>query len=1066
MKKRDFQKGAISVFLTIILVPSIVMSSIFVDLSRVKLAKGVATSSADLALNSLMSYYDTDLKDFYGMVASCQTIEQFYEESEQYFLNALYSQGLSSDDIDSLLALFNSYVKAGDVNDLLQMDVQISNDTKIVSAVDGASLGESSVLIKDQIVEFMKYRAPIEITTGIIERLKQNDAANVFSDADKNEELVESKKEYANKEAELLEAAFYTYKALKQYQNLHATLIEIKNISSKLETYRGLYKEINSYMVSNLVNTSGLTVFKRPTYSLTAYSSSYSYTSSSVYSRKVTEEDEEGNKTTYYYIDGDDMEDIFEDVQDAIDDFNSKKNAVVTALGDLKNQTTGQTDSHANAIQWWVRANKAINNGSNSPIAKFKTSAQKMLKMYDKLLAAEDCDEGNNLPADWKQTCTDLKNQVSRLQSKYLTSGKVDNSDNYLKAVNKLENISSGNISKINANNLYLSNGKSIPATISEISTTLTGYVDKLDGYIEALDLAIDGGGWFSDYKSLDTLKTLVKEYNTAFGNWKSEADTLKNPSDGGTTLGESDWKEINGLETGAKDDGSFTDGKDRLIDIKEDDVTKLKTRLSNIRQQFKDLRDAIKDVKYCGKKIYETSSYDTIFNAAKGKISDIPLKNGEITTKANSIFNSEFKPSPTAKLFTVNESSDYNPDLTVSKPTLFDWMEQKFKDEKVAEDNLKEKKKDQQDKKDKTKNNETDKDKEAERRTSKTSTTNIYGGSYVGSEFPSGLDNQSSYALGKSFIETFGSFVDILLGDTNLSSIRDTVFSAEYVMDMFSHNTYENEGKYHLYREKNPDASPPTKQHLSVEGWDNPDKTFRDNKTLTNMLINADNNVANGAEVEYILYGDTNKKSVGAAYADIFTIRYLLNTISGFQNFWSGDDPTAYAIEILAQGVATATSGIIPAPLTKTVEILLLAVLETGNDLNRLSNGTPVELYKKGEDWVFSLGTDEPPDKSCENGLFYSDYLYLFLFMGFQTSSASEMYLRVGDLMQANLRKYTGSEGYSLKNSQIYFKVNATIRVKPLMLALPFSKNGFSNNPSDKNEWCTFTISETRGYS
>ena len=104
MKKRDFQKGAVSVFLVIILIPCIVISGIFVDLSRVKLSQGVATSSADLALNSLMANYDKDLSEFYGLMGSCQNIEDFYEESAQFFLQALYSQGLSADDAESLMA--------------------------------------------------------------------------------------------------------------------------------------------------------------------------------------------------------------------------------------------------------------------------------------------------------------------------------------------------------------------------------------------------------------------------------------------------------------------------------------------------------------------------------------------------------------------------------------------------------------------------------------------------------------------------------------------------------------------------------------------------------------------------------------------------------------------------------------------------------------------------------------------------------------------------------------------------------------------------------------------------
>ena len=103
MKKRKARKqgtrGAVSVFLAIILVPCIIISSIFVDVGRVQLSRTVAESSADLAMNALLTNYDADLKEWYGMIASCQTIEAFYEASANFFLRTLKSQGLSDDEI-------------------------------------------------------------------------------------------------------------------------------------------------------------------------------------------------------------------------------------------------------------------------------------------------------------------------------------------------------------------------------------------------------------------------------------------------------------------------------------------------------------------------------------------------------------------------------------------------------------------------------------------------------------------------------------------------------------------------------------------------------------------------------------------------------------------------------------------------------------------------------------------------------------------------------------------------------------------------------------------------------
>ena len=57
------ERGAVSVFLVIILVPCMLVASIFVDVGRVYLSKSMAESAADMALNSLMTHYDADLND-------------------------------------------------------------------------------------------------------------------------------------------------------------------------------------------------------------------------------------------------------------------------------------------------------------------------------------------------------------------------------------------------------------------------------------------------------------------------------------------------------------------------------------------------------------------------------------------------------------------------------------------------------------------------------------------------------------------------------------------------------------------------------------------------------------------------------------------------------------------------------------------------------------------------------------------------------------------------------------------------------------------------------------------
>ena len=75
-------------------------------------------------------------------------------------------------------------------------ELQIKNIDNLVSLeTRNANLSNPS-LMKEQVVEFMKYRAPIELTTSLIERLKKDSSVTEAIESSENEDLVEDKKEY------------------------------------------------------------------------------------------------------------------------------------------------------------------------------------------------------------------------------------------------------------------------------------------------------------------------------------------------------------------------------------------------------------------------------------------------------------------------------------------------------------------------------------------------------------------------------------------------------------------------------------------------------------------------------------------------------------------------------------------------------------------------------------------------------------------------------------------------------------------------------------------------------
>ena len=678
-----------------------------------------------------------------------------------------------------------------------------------------------------------------------------------------------------------------------------------------------------------------------------------------------------------------------------------------------------------------------------------------MLDSYAKVLAIKECTLGEDIPGDWEDTYNRLTQSVKDLQKDYLSAGVQKNNGNkYLILVNKLEKYSKENINKISPDNLTISNGKTVTNAISSVDKTLSDYVTDLDDCIKKLDTLIDGTIINNPY-SLDELSKKADQYHKDYTTWKNNANVQD------TDMAISDTKDIETLEA-----------QNKVLSTSKQEILDFKTRLVNIRSRLIDVRATIQSMKFGNKKLTSIENYNTAYNAVKSDIGE-NLKNSDISNKASNLFKNKFTPYTSDKGAEVKvyqwEDAKYNPDLTVSRPKFHTWLKDKFG--KTDESKVKEEK-EKVDGKEKEGNTAADNAK-AKDRSGSVSKVNLYNNSstYVPSEFPSGLDANGKFKLGESLITNVGNMISSLI-NMNFTDMRDSLYSTEYVMDMFSYATYENEGKYNLYKKNNGKLPTSTSDYSSVsEAWKSTKITDTYNQTLTNKKINSTNNVLFGSEVEYVLYGKENKSNITSAYTDIFEIRYLLNTLSGFENFWTnGKNSTATAINNASVAISSATSGIVPVPVIKCVAILLLTALETAKDLDRLQDGFPVELYKEEDEWRFSIGaglsTSPKEGKNCENGIFYSDYIYMFLYLGFENeSSASEMYRRIGDLIQANMRKYTGKNSYMLKNSKSYFELNATIRVKPMMLTLPIYKD-YTNNPKDKSDWCTFEIHEKRGYS
>ena len=657
-------RGAISVFLAIILVPCIVVSCLFVDVSRVQLSKLTAESAADLALNTLLTQYDADLKDWYGLVASCQDIEQFYTVSADYFIRTLASQGMSDDEIVLLSDYYAAATSDDTIYDLLQVECKTDSGS-IVSAVEGANLSNSA-LMKDQIVEFMKYRAPIEIAMGLINRLKSDPTTKAALDAkaDENEKLVEDKQDFYESEGELRSKAYYSYLAIKKFYDAatsgYLTEDQLNADYNRLSGYKTVYQEILRYVVSNLSNTGELRQFNRYTIGeATKTSKKNQYLSLRGYNgenftRVYSYIGENDNGDKVYYITLAKIQDLVGGLETAMEGFAAERKAFAAEAATWVNQYAGDSYDSNNPIQWW-RKMQSIADKHASDI---KTSANKFLEAYAKVKAISECEVNqngdadyvkqnwSNYPSEWYQPAQwrdhykvdETLNAANTVFSKYLSTNELTN-DQYLLTVYRLEYVSKTFAKQIKDEYLYVTvdgQSKTLDNALKHISSQLSSRRAALQNYVDLLDKAIGGSG---KTPSLDKLKQYATDYQTELKEWST---TAKNTH---TTMGDSDENEI--AEIKSKKERNIT----------PEAVEALKLRLVKIRTKLQEAINAIDNVKFGGTSIKDINSIATFKSKAAVDNSRIGLTNGSLREYADNLLASRFTPQSAAPMNNYKES-------------------------------------------------------------------------------------------------------------------------------------------------------------------------------------------------------------------------------------------------------------------------------------------------------------------------------------------------------------------------------------------------------------------------
>ncbi len=172
MRRSRCQRGAISVFLCLILLPTMIFGGLVTDAARIYGSRSLISEAGELTMNAGLSHYDAELKDDYGLMAMEQTPESMQAELEQYFLQTLNAKGIAEEGAGALIDLkcdrFESY------------------------NVDGSQVYLTEVE-RQQILEYMKYRAPVCLGDELLRVLDEIKGFRKQTDAmEKQMEFAES----------------------------------------------------------------------------------------------------------------------------------------------------------------------------------------------------------------------------------------------------------------------------------------------------------------------------------------------------------------------------------------------------------------------------------------------------------------------------------------------------------------------------------------------------------------------------------------------------------------------------------------------------------------------------------------------------------------------------------------------------------------------------------------------------------------------------------------------------------------------------------------------------------
>lgn len=1072
------QKGAISIFLAIVLIPIMMISSIFIDVSRIQLANSLISSAGDLTLNTTLTNYDNVLKDMYGLFAISQTEDELMNNLEDYYRKSMKSAGLTAEDantyVGKIMKQLGVIADSKDTSDLLKIELEDNQD--IIKTSETTSLANPT-LLKKQIVEFMKYRFGIGVGMSFISSLK------CFDTLSEQMDVIEKRTEYYEEQKTVIENCEKAWKKIVEYNNLNTNIKYFEKLKTDLEKAKNNYKYITENYTKDFYNSKNRNgnnknyfseentiIIKKVSdspkeFKLIDKGSEYTDFGTYTDTKPATSEQLNGfiydlnknsdlfkklkNSTQYKNILAGNGVGIYEvqrviqfnrladteteNLSDAVKQYYIAFNKLVVGLESIDNSIKyykgkieeiqgeiTELEGKIETCQGTINVNDIAISAGNINLNKLNFSLiGKSGDEYNQILndIVKQQDAINNSKNDNINLNIDIKKYQNDIESKKVTKKEYEDTKKNLEDIldakvtyynttktyksirdlrkpgyetdcelyafvvqRMIDTINLENVSKkfINDTALAISNkqwveGNESNNEIKRISEVLDKYHTTLKDASSYLDIA--GQYLNTVIKSLETGGELYKKRET----WGSTSGKKKIE---GTVISEQNLEEIESVK-------EF---------MKAEEVKDLKTRIDGTKSTIDTILKELESYHYAGKELYNIKDIDGLIKtiddcATKFDFVKVPLKENDLNTFIDKVYTGYMKyPNNIMSTPWVGENADWihsvSPVLNTAggECNFYKYLRKNFPDvevngaETVNDTKI-------EDTKIGTVEKEMEEAKEdAEKK-------EITGGSAAGKDIKTDDNSPSNYwdqlkkeiekinsesvknnsdSIGKLTDPKSDGFVSSLsnlfskIGEmiTNFSvDFRDNIYISDYILSMFSYDTYEKEIMYNILKEKDETSSQSLSYVIShaFSGtiYDNnninPSYTYAEEygnqaRTLTNVPISPFNNSAYLKEAEYILYGSS---GVEGTYATIYGIRFAFNTIYAFTD--SEIREGAYSIALAVFGTPPLTFLV---PIAQAAIIIAVSLAESGIDLAMLKAGMEVPLFKTSETWILKFSS------------------------------------------------------------------------------------------------------------